>query len=208
MLDLPEIVSWVSLLVAIAGILLTIAVEVRERPPSLEVIQHRDEPTDEDRRRGYMWYHVKVRNKRSFWRFRREIASGCRARVSFLDVQKRGELSPQITAHWTNQPEPRDSAGRFQASLIPMSQERNVGFNPETFDVLIKFEGDKGFYTADPWVVYRCPTQQWTGLRLDVDRCVMRVEFEAANLHKRQTFDLIVENKGTGMADLEIVRTH
>lgn len=61
--------------------------------------------------------------------------------VDFLDKNTKKRLVLQITAHWVNQPEPRDhSTGRFDPSKVSACQRIDVGFREEMFDILIKFE--------------------------------------------------------------------
>ncbi|MHC1582840.1 MAG: hypothetical protein ACXQT5_07690 [Candidatus Syntropharchaeia archaeon] len=125
------VISTLVLILAVISIVLLIIVEYVRRP-SLEFLQHKDEPGPEDEGQRSMWYHLKV-----------------------LDKNTKKPLVPQITAHWVNKPEPRDySTERFDPSKIPECQIIDGGFRDEMFDILIKFEGEKSFFAADPWVVY------------------------------------------------------
>ena len=203
---LTDLIPIISTSLGVLSILYALLERIYFRYPVLEIVPHKDEPTEEDRIRGYMWYHVKVRNKKPPRLFRREIARACKVRVSFLDKNGR-EIVRQITAHWTNQPEPRDAQGRFQASLIPMCQERDIGFLEEPIDILIKFEGERAFYAADPWVVYRFPqkSKEWEELKVEVEEGIIRLTFEAINLGRPIVKQLRFKIKGEGLDDVEII---
>jgi len=75
-----------SIIISILAITYTLFQAIFSHP-SLEVYPAYDEPTDQDRKRRYMWYHIKVRNKKSSLSrlFRRESAIRCKARIDFLD---------------------------------------------------------------------------------------------------------------------------
>jgi hypothetical protein len=199
------LISLAALVVAIISIIIVIVVEYVRRP-LIEFVQHRDMPTAEDERQGKMWYHLSVRNKEAPCFFNRDAALQCIATVDFLDVNSRQSLV-QIRAHWVNQPEPRQPDGIFDYSKIPTAQRIDVGFRPESFDVLLKFEGQTGFYAADPWIVYRYPleNQEWERLRIEYHECIVRAEIESINLGKRKVGEYLLRNKGTRKEDIELV---
>lgn len=198
-------ISIAALIISIISILLFSYVEY-ERRPVLEFVNHKDKKTREDP--GCMWYHLKVRNKKPRKWLNRDAAMECIARISFLDKDYRKELVSQIEAHWTNQPEPRNfPEGTFDPTKIPICQRKNVGFREEMFDILIKWNGEKGFYAANPWVVYRYPKghPEYEKLRVDMDECIIKVEIEAINLGKKQEAEYLLKNKGTKLDDIEII---
>ena len=212
------VISTLALILAVISIVLLIIVEYVRRP-SLEFLQHKDEPGPEDEGRRSMWYHLKVRNEEPSKIFNRDAALRCRVRVDFLDKNTKKPLVLQITAHWVNKSEPRDySTGRFDPSKIPECQIIDVGFRDEMFDILIKFEGEKSCFAADPWVVYdpllrpnpwldpgsSSYHQKWEKLRIDVDECVVRAEIEAINLGRRKVGEYILKNNGIRKEDVEI----
>ena len=141
-----------STFLAIFSIILVFITEWIKRP-FLEFPRHKDEPTSEDKKRGYMWYHLKAMNKEPSF-FNRDAALQCVARVDFLEKNTNKPLVDQITTHWTSQPKPRDQMGRFDYTKVAMCQRIDVGFREEMFDVLIKFEGEKVFYVTNPWIIY------------------------------------------------------
>lgn len=199
------VISTAALIVAVISIVIVIVVEYVRRP-SLEFVPHKDEPTAEDEGQGRIWYHLGVRNKEPPTFFNRDAALQCIATVDFIDRNSRQSLV-QIRAHWVNQPEPRDSTGTFDYSKIPAAQRIDVGFRPELFDILIKFEGETGFYAADPWVVYRHPkgVPEWARLRIERNECIVRAEIESINLGKRKAREYLLRNKGTRKEDIEVV---
>jgi hypothetical protein len=151
-----EIINVVGFSLAVISIFLIFVTEWKRRP-SLEFVPHKDELTPENQRIRYMWYHLKIRNKEDKL-FNRDAALQCIARVDFLHNITKEPLVSQIQAHWANQPEPRDHTGHFDYTKVPMCQRMDIGFREEMFDVLIKFEGETGFYATDPWIIY-----QWVG---------------------------------------------
>jgi hypothetical protein len=88
----------------------------------------------------------------------------------------------------------------------------DVGFREEMFDIIIKFEREKGFYVANPWIAY-----PWLGgiypkehpemqkLKLDASECIIKAELEAINLGKRKYGYFILRDKGTRISDVEIL---
>lgn len=208
-LDWKTIIDVIGLALAAISLFLIFYAEWKRRP-SLEVIQHKDEPTPQDMKHGYMWYHLKAKNIEPKI-FNRDTALRCIARVDFLDKNSRKRLVRQIQCHWTNQPEPRDLMGRFDYTRVASCQQMDVGFREEMFDILIKFDGEKGFYVADPWVIYRWlggslekTSQEFQSLKIEANECLVRVELEAINLGKRKIRYFVLRNKGTKMTDIEI----
>jgi len=59
---------------------------------------------------------------------------------------------------------------------------------------LIKFNGKKEFYVADPWIVYQAHPE-WEKLKLDVDECIIKVELEAINFGKKKVSYFILGTK-------------
>jgi hypothetical protein len=161
------------------------------------------------------WIHLLISNRKPPWILARDLAVDSIARVSFLDQNTGGPLTPpipQIEAHWSTQPEPRDAQNNFMQWLIPTAIRKNVGFRPEKIDVLVKYpNGD--CYAADPQVYYRLhdpdpkvshPAQaRRAALQLPTASCRVRVEIEAANLGRPSTHELLFRNTGTALADFE-----
>jgi hypothetical protein len=58
------------------------------RRPRLEFLFYKDEPTPEDLKRGYMWYHLKIKNK-ELRLFNRDAALNCIMRVDFWTMIQR-----------------------------------------------------------------------------------------------------------------------
>lgn len=80
------------------------------------------------------------------------------------------------------------------------------------FDILIKFQEERSFYAADPWVIYKWlggllekTSREFQSVRIDVNECVLRVELEATNIGKRKYGYFILENKGIEIEDIEII---
>lgn len=192
------IASVVSGAVSAGAIALFVWAE-RIRSPVLEVVPHPDEP---DPNSDHIWLHLVVHNRRPPWILGREVAVDCAAYVSFLDPITEQEVAPQISAHWTSQPEPRAATGGLLPSLIPSATRMNVGFRQEKIDAIIKFS-DGSCYVADPWLVYRFPPRasEWGRLRLRANRCIVRVELESANLGRPVTREFRFHNAGVGLAD-------
>jgi len=189
-----SVVSLLALILAAISIGLLFVMECIRRP-FLEFIPHRDEMTSE----RYMWYHLKIKNKKPRIWFNRDAAIECIAMVSFLNKNTKEELVPQIEARWTNQV--------FDSTQISVCQRKNVGFRPEKFDILIKYAGDSGFYAVDPWVVhcYSKGQPKYEKLRVDTDESIIKVEIEAINLGRRQEAEFLLKNKGTRPSDIEII---
>jgi len=102
--------------------------------------------------------------------------------------------------------------GRFDYTRVPSCQRMDVGFREEMFDILIKFDGEKGFYAADPWVIYRWlggslkkTSPEFQSLKIETNECLVRVELEAINLGKRKISYFVLRNKGIKMSDIEIL---
>jgi hypothetical protein len=216
-----DTLSLAALVVATISILLVLYLE-NERRPSIEFLEHRDEPTVEDEKNGRMWYHIKVGNKKAKFSFlNRDAALSCIARVEFLD---KNTLKPlpvgQIESHWSSQPEPRNySDGRFDVGKVTACQRLDVGFRPEMFDVVMKCQGREDFFATDPWVVYDLDLhpdprsepnrsalyhEKWEKLRINVDECFLRVEIEAINLGKSQEVYYHLKNTGKEFGNLTI----
>ncbi len=162
--------TWASIIsaaVTILGISVFVWFEFYRRP-RLRVKPTDDQPTEE-------WIHLTVYGKRPWrWFLPRDVAVDCVARVSFMDpVTKQPTVPPipQITAHWVNQPEPRDYTARILvSSLIPTATTRNVGFRDEMIDVLRRLPNGTA-YVADPWKVYAAwpPAAAPPGLQADFE---------------------------------------
>lgn len=202
-MGIATILTIVFGLFSVAAILLFIWAELVRRPV-FNVEPERDRP---DAGAHHLWLHLLVSNRRPPWILPRELAVDCVAYVSFLDPETRQELIPQITGHWTNQPQPTDTQGNFAHWLIPTATRTNVGYRSEKVDIFIKFD-DGTCYTANPWVVYLHPNleharhhlPEFARLRLPAQDCIVRVELEAANLGDRVTHEFRFTNTGPGLA--------
>lgn len=209
-MSFASIISALGVSLATTSIFLLFITEWIRRP-YLEFVEHKDEPTPEDRKHGgYMWYHLKVRNKEPKL-FNRDTALQCAARIEFLDKANKSPLVGQISAHWVSQPEPRDFRGVFDYTKVPMCQRIDVGFREEMFDVFIKFEGENGFYATDPWIIYpflggmyKKEASEMQKMYINASECTIKVELEAINLGKRKVAYFHLKNKGTKMDDIEI----
>lgn len=198
-LDFTTIVGF---FLAIISIFLVFYSELKRRP-FLKVIPADDKITDNDREFKRMWYHLKAINEelKTFNRiFNRDSALQCIARIDFLDKNTLMRLIDQIEAHWTNLPEPR-SGNKFEYTLVTMCKRMDIGFREESFDVLIKFKGDKYFYAADPWTIYPClygdikkDSEKMQKMKINKNECIIRVEFEAINMGKRYSYYFNLKN--------------
>ncbi|HKM74920.1 MAG TPA: hypothetical protein VJZ32_00715 [Candidatus Bathyarchaeia archaeon] len=97
------IISALGFFVAIAAIFLLFYVE-RVRRPNLKFLDYDDRVANDNVRDGFMWHHLKVQNSCPLLHLNRDAALSSMASVEFI---REGTRVPQITAHWTNQPEPR-----------------------------------------------------------------------------------------------------
>lgn len=203
--DIPTWASFISATVTVLGILIIVGLEWYRRP-RLRVKPSDDRPTEE-------WIHLTVRGQKpGRWFLPRDIAVDCVARASFLNPAtfpaSEQELVPQITAHWVNQPEPRDyTTGMLVPSLMPTATTRNVGFRDEMIDVLRRLP-DGTADAADPWKVYaawppaEAPAQlqaDFEERRLKQHEHIVRVELEPANgWPEKQYFRLRLPERGLG----------
>jgi hypothetical protein len=206
--NLTDFVGVSGLILAVISIILFVIDEF-ERRPCIEFLEYKDEPTANNLAMKEMWYHIKVRNKKPFCFFNRDAALGCIARVTFVDKTTGKQLAPQITCHWTSQPAPLDyTSGRFDPSKVPTCQRIDVGFREEMFDILIKYQGQRSFVAADPWIVYdsQAPQSMKQSLTIQVNECIVRVEIEAINLGKLRVAEYTLKNKGQNIQDIEITR--
>lgn len=196
-------------LFSVAAIALFIWAEVIRRPV-FRVERDEDKPQAGD---PQLWIHLLISNRKPPWILARELAVNSIARISFLDHNTGAELVPavpQIEAHWSSQPEPRDAQGTFLHWLIPTAIRKNVGLRPEKIDVLVKLaNGD--CHAANPRILYKLndpnpnvrnqALTEFAALRLPAAACKVRVEIEAANLGRRSTHEFLFRNTGLGLAD-------
>lgn len=153
-----------------------------------------------------MFYNLKIRKKD-----KSEIVNDltkCVATVSFIDKDN-GDILKQIKAHWEKNPEPRINE-EFVYHLVSTYNEKDIGYTEEPFNILIKYDEDKGFYVANPWIVYKYPNnpQEWEkeNLRIIKDEVILRVEIKCSNLIKEEITEYLLKNKGIHKEDIEIIR--
>lgn len=165
-----------------------------------------DEPTPDSENYKRMFYNLKIKKKE-----KSEIVNDllkCVATVSFIDKDD-GKPIKQIQAHWEKNPEPRINE-KFEYSHLTMYNEKDVGCTEQPFNILIKYDGDKGFYVADPWIIYKYPNnpREWEkeGLKLNKDEYVLRVEIKCNNLINVEKSEYLLKNKGTHKENIEIIR--
>ncbi|MDO8728070.1 MAG: hypothetical protein Q7J35_18615 [Candidatus Methanoperedens sp.] len=187
------------------------------RRPSIEFIPTgngfpRDDPTDEDRNHGRMWYHIWVKNK-DIWKpfkkiFDRTEAASCMVTVEFFEGDKKLR---QIDAHWVHQSTP-GYGNNFDDSKIPLGQKMTIGsINPEQFDVLIKRDGEDCFYIADPHIVYRYPEKsnpsEWErNLKIDAKEVRLIISVKPANSNNIEKAEYLLKNKGNRKEDISCRR--
>ena len=190
----------VPTIIAIASIALVIVIELWRRP-KLECLEVQDQlPKAADN-----WYHIWARNEEPRF-FNRDAALRCKARVNFRDSKTGAQLCSQITAHWTARPEP-STLGNFDGSKIPDCQEMDLGFVKEQFDVARKYEGDSGFFAADPWKVYSPrDSPRAREVHVNAKECILQVQLESINSGRKTEAWYMLSNKGKASTDIEITK--
>jgi hypothetical protein len=199
------IISVIALFIAI---FLPLFIE-RLKRPELEIHPQEEKPKKDS---DHWYYHMEVFNKKRRFMggfIQRDVAKLCEARIEFLNKESRKPIIHQITAKWAQQLNPvtpQVIGNRiiqvFDETKVPSCQVIDVGFEKRTFDVVIKFRGEKECYAFDPWIHFI----NWKDprLKLDVNECIIRIELRAANLTQPKIAEFILLNKGTELKDLKI----
>ena len=126
--------------------------------------------------------------------------------MNFRDSKTGAQLCSQITAHWTARPEP-STLGNFDGSKIPDCQEMDLGFVKEQFDVARKYEGDSGFFAADPWKVYSPrDSPRAREVHVNAKECILQVQLESINSGRKTEAWYMLSNKGKASTDIEITK--